>query len=125
MPRDWRKPSLGGVGTTGSTVNDDAIRLGHVRQRSDDAQLIVVCRLPIRHDIDSLAIALASFVQRAPMKLLGWNIVIHDDQEVVVTIPACASARPGTEQDYLRGLKCSTTACSRSAGTLREAMPLL
>src|SRR5712671_6121080 len=92
---------LRGLGTTGSIENDDAIRLGHVRQRSDDAQLIVVCRLPIRHDIDSLAIALASFVQRAPMKLLGWNIVIHDDQEVVITIPACARARPRAEQDYL------------------------
>src|SRR5205085_5192507 len=92
---------LGSLGTTGSIEDDDAIRLGHVRQRSDDAQLIVVCRLPVRHNIDSLAITLASFVQRAPMKLFGWNVVIHDDQQVMIAIPACAGARPRAEQDYL------------------------
>jgi hypothetical protein len=111
---------FGCLGTACSIEDDNAICLGHVWQRPDDAGLVVVRRLPIRHDVDRLAIAPASLVQCAPMEFLGRDVVVDDHQQVMVAIRAREPNRI-----TLRGLKCSTTACSRSAGTLRGAMPTL
>jgi hypothetical protein len=92
---------FGGLGTACSIEDDNAIRFGHVWQRPDDASLVVVRRLPIRHDVDRLAIAPASLVQRAPMELLGRDVVVDDHQQVMVAIRARAATSARTEQDYL------------------------
>jgi hypothetical protein len=99
--QDWAECLFGSLGTMLSIENDDAVRLDHMSQRADDANLLIVGRLTIGNDIDRLAVLLSGLMDRTPMKFGHRRFVIHDHQQIMIAARPRITARARAEQDHL------------------------
>jgi hypothetical protein len=76
-----------------------------VGERPDHVTSGLVRGAPAAQNVDRSMKASARFVRRLPPPLLRRGLVVENDQQVVVAVQSCITARAAAEQDDLNGIE--------------------
>ena len=87
------------ISGSSSLIYDHAFGVCSVWQRANDAAEPTVSGIAHRNDVGGLAIWPAGLATRPRRDLLWRRIVVHDNQQVDVTVRTSVSARDRSEQD--------------------------